>query len=94
MNLTENVRQALDKGYIGCGIFVDLQKAFDTLDHEVLLSKLDYYGIRVKSNNWFKSYLSNRKQFVSINGYDSGLAEVNYGVSQGSVLKPLLFYHT
>ena len=94
MNLTENVRQALDKGYIGCGIFVDLQKAFDTLDHEVLLSKLDYYGIRVKSNNWFKSYLSNRKQFVSINGYDSGLAEVNYGVSQGSVLEPLLFYHT
>ena len=94
MNLTENVRQALDKGYIGCGIFVDLQKAFDTLDHEVLLSKLDYYGIRVKSNNWFKSYLSNRKQFVSINGYDSGLAEVNYGVSKGSVLEPLLFYHT
>ena len=91
MNLTENVRQALDKGYIGCGIFVDLQKAIDTLDHEILLSKLDYYGIRVKSNNWFKSYLSNRKQFVSINGYDSGLAEVNYGVSQGSVLEPLLF---
>ena len=94
MNLTENVRQALDKGYIGCGIFVDLQKAFDTLDHEVVLSKLDYYGIRVKSNNWFKFYLSNRKQFVSINGYDSGLAEVNYGVSQGSVLESLLFYHT
>ena len=61
-NLTENIRQALDNGYIECGIFVDLQKAFDTVDHQILLSKLDYYGIRGISNNWFKSYLSNRKQ--------------------------------
>ena len=91
INLTENISQALDEGYIGCGIFVDLQKAFDTVDHEILLSKLDYYGIRGISNNWFKSYLSNRKQFVSINGYDSGLAEIKCGVPQGSVLGPLLF---
>ena len=91
INFTENIRQALDEGYIGCGIFVDLQKAFDTVDHEILLSKLDYYGIRGISNNWFKSYLSNRKQFVSINGYDSGLAEIKCGVPQGSVLGPLLF---
>ena len=77
INLIENIRQALDERYIGCGIFVDLQKAFDTVDHEILLSKLDYYGIRGISNNWFKSYLSNRKRFVSINGYDSELAEIN-----------------
>ena len=73
INLTENIKQALDKGYIGCSLFVNLQKIFDTVDYEILLSKLDYYGIRGISNNWFKSYLSNRKQFVSINGYDSGL---------------------
>ena len=91
INLTENIRQAVDEGYIGCGIFVDLQKEFDRVDHEILLSKLDYYGIRGISNNWFKSYLSNRKQFVSINGYDSGLAEIKCGVPQGSVLGPLLF---
>ena len=70
---------------------MDLQKAFDTVDHEILLSKLDYYGIRGISNNWFKSYLSNCKQFLSINGYDSGLAEIKCGVPQGSVLGPLLF---
>ena len=70
---------------------MDLQKAFDTVDHEILLSKLDYYGIRGISSNWFKSYLSNRKKFVSINGYDSGFAEIKCGVPQGSFLEPLLF---
>ena len=91
INLTGNIRQALDEGYIGCSIFVDLQKAFDTVDYEILLSKLDYYGIHGISNNWFNSCLSNRKQFLSINGYDSWLAEINWGVRQISVLRPLLF---
>ena len=64
------------------------------VDHQIVLSKLDYYGIQGISNNWFKSYLSNRKQFVSTNGYDSELAEINCGVPQDSVLEPLLFYYT
>ena len=87
INLTENIRQALDEGYAGSGIFVDLQKAFDTVDHEILLSKLDYYGIRGISNIWFKSYLSNRKQFVSINGYDSGLADIKMWCPAGFCLR-------
>ena len=61
------------------------------MDHHILLSKLDYYGIRGISNNWFKSYLSNRQQCVSINGYNSELVAMNCGVPQGSVLGPLLF---
>ena len=52
INLTENIRQALDEGYIGCGIFADLQKAYDTVDQEILLSKLNHYGIRVVSNEF------------------------------------------
>ena len=91
INITENIRKALDDGNISCGVFVDLQKAFDTVDHQILLAKLNHYGIRGVSNDWFKSYLSNRSQYVSINGYNSGLAAINCGVPQGSVLGPLLF---
>ena len=91
INITENIKKALDDGNIDCGVFVDLQKAFDTVDHQILLAKLNHYGIRGVSNDWFKSYLSNRNQYVSINGYESGLAALNCGVPQGSVLGPLLF---
>ena len=90
-NITENIRKALDDGNIGCGDFVDLQNVFDTVDHQILLAKLNHYGIRGVSNDWFKSYLSNRNQYVSINGYESGLAAINCGVPQVSVLGPLLF---
>ena len=91
INITENIKKALDDGNIGCGVFVDLQKDFDTVDHQILLEKLNNYGIRGVSNDWFKSYLSNRHQHVSINGYESGLAAINCDVHQGSVLGPLLF---
>ena len=65
INLTESIRQALDEGYTGFGIFVDLQKGFDTVDHEILLAKLNrgIRGVGV-SNDWFRSYLSDRQQHV------------------------------
>ena len=71
---------------------LDLQKAFETVEHDILLTKLEHYGVRRLVNDWFKSYFSDRKQqFVSINGHDSNLAPVLYGVPQGSVLGHLLF---
>ena len=91
ISLTENIIKNLDEGNIGCGILVDSQKAFDTVEHDILLSKLDHYGVSGLANEWFKSYLSNRKQYVSMNGYDSNLADVIFGVPQGSVLGLLLF---
>ena len=68
INITENIRKALDYGNTVCGVSVDLQKAFDTVDHQILLAKLNHYG--GVSNDWFKHYLPNRNQYVSINGYD------------------------
>ena len=76
---------------VTCGIFVDFQKTFDTVDHHILLKKLEHYGVRGISNKWFASYLSNRKQFVSINGYKSSLADVKCGVPLGFILGPFLF---
>ena len=91
INITDNKRKAVDDGNIGRGVFVDLKKAFDTVNYQTLLAKLNHCGIRGASNYWFKSYLSNRNQYVFMDGHDSGLAAINCGVPQGPVLGPLLF---
>ena len=72
-------------------IFIDLKKAFDTVNHQILLTKLEHYGVRNSSNLWFKNYLVDREQFVSINGIESDRTGITCGVPQGSVLGPILF---
>ena len=86
IHFTETIKEALDHGKYGCGIFVDLQKAFDTIDHNILLGKLKHYGIRGVAYSWFESYSKDRKQYVSINGYNSKHLSISLGVPQGSVL--------
>ena len=89
--LTETIKSSLDKGRVGCRSFIDLQKAFDSVSHHILLKKMEHYGIRWTALNWFNSYLGNRKQFVCINGQSSSLCSISCGVPQSSVLGPLLF---
>ena len=91
LSLTENLTQALEKWEYVVGVFLDFSKAFETVDHEILLDKLEHYGIRRCASSWFKSYLSNRQQFVTYNECKSKKQFIKCGVPQGSILGPLLF---
>ena len=91
VSLTEAIKSSLDSRKFGCGKFIDLQKAFDTVNHDILSMKLEHYGIRGTAQDWFKSYLLDRKQYVSLNGSNSSYLNVTCGVPQGSVLCHLLF---
>ena len=89
--LLDKLTEALEKGEIAIGVFIDFQKAFDTVDHSILLEKLANYGIRGPAHDWIRSYLSNRKQFVEFDNVNSKVLNVQCGVPQGSNLGPLLF---
>ena len=89
--LVDKINTAVEKHETTIGIFLDLSKAFDTIDHNILLYKLEYYGFRGVVLEWFKNYLNNRKQYVFHNNCKSDLKDIVCGVPQGSILGPLLF---
>ena len=91
LKMTNQWYQNMDEGLMNGTVFLDLRKAFDTVDHDILLSKLHLYGVKGKAHDWFKSYLLNRTQYCQVNSKLSGPRTMITGIPQGSILAPLLF---
>ncbi|KAK2192589.1 hypothetical protein NP493_26g03050 [Ridgeia piscesae] len=91
VKVVPEITNSLNKRKHSIDVFIDLQKAFDTLDHQLLCTKLEFYGIRGVAYQWIRSYLSNRTQYVSYEGHKFELLPIQCGVPQGSILRPLLF---
>ena len=89
--MLDKLHNALERGEYAIGIFIDFRKAFDTVDHDILLYKLYHYGVRGAAYDWFCDYLKNRTQLVSYHNIQSNFADISCGVPQGSILGPLLF---
>ena len=88
IQLSDQLSTAIEYKKFTIGIFLDLSKAFDTVDHEILFTKLEHYGFCGIALDWMKSYFINRKQFVQYNNHCSDLKEISCGVPQGSILGP------
>ena len=91
IDLIDRITTAIDNREFVVGVFLDLSKAFDTVNHDLLFQKLEFYGIRGIALDWFKSYITRRYQCVRYNNELSDKKEITCGVPQGSVLGPLLF---
>ena len=91
IDITNKIQEACDKGSFTCGVFLDFKKAFDTVNHKILLHRLNHYGVRATESNWLKSCLGTRQQHTTVNSFSSKNAYNGYGVPQGSVLVLLLF---
>ena len=92
IQLVEEIYQNFEKNKYTLGVFIDLAKAFDTMDHKTLLRKMEIYGISGTTQKWFENYLTNRKQYIEISKIKKiDLKGVVCGVPQGSILGPLLF---
>ena len=89
--MIDQINNDFENNEFTIGVFIDLSKAFDTVDHRILIKKLIHYGANGNNIRWFESYLTNRKQFLSFNNKNTNFENITCGVPQGSILGPLLF---
>ena len=86
LSIVDKIQNSIEGQEYSCGIFLDFSKAFDTVNHKILLKKLEHYGIRGIASEWFRSYLDNRQQIVIVNGVSSAKCSTSRGIPQGSVV--------
>ena len=91
MQATDQINDNFDNNCFTLGNFINLSKAFDTVDHQILISKLENHGVEGNNFSWFKSYLKNRNQYLIFSNNVTALAQIKFGVPQRSILRPLLF---
>ena len=91
LKMSDDWYDGLDLGKLVGLVFIDLKKAFDAVDHDILCEKLELYGVQPQQLSWFRSYLSSPKHFCRVNGVDSDVGEIEVGVPQGPCLGQLLF---
>ena len=90
IEIVEQIRDCIENKKYACGIFIDLKKAFDTVNHTIILQTLEHYGVRGSSLDWFSSYLCNRSQYVSINGVDSEITKLSCGSPTRFCFRPII----
>ena len=91
IQLVQELMHSFDENKFTLRVFIDLSKAFDTVNHEILITKLENYGVRGSNIKWYSNYLEGRKQFICFGEKNTELENITCGVSQGSILGPLLF---
>ena len=91
LHLVDQINCSFEKNLFALGIFIDLSKAFNTVDHKILITKLENYAVKGTNLQWLKSYLENRKQFIAYENFSTSYMNISFGVPQGSILGPLLF---
>src|SRR6218665_1859309 len=91
LNMHDKITNAMDNNEYSVGVLFDLSKAFDTVNHDILLQKLYHYSIKGMQFHWFKSYLTERSQYICCKEASSSIKNIRYGVPQGSILGPILF---
>ena len=89
----EEISAAIDNKMSTIGVFIDIKRSFDTINHNILIDKLEHYGVRGTANKWIMNYLNGRQRYVQIDNVHSGFKKVIHGIPHGSILEPRFYLY-